>query len=1040
LSYEDKKEAPSTMAALTIMNKKKMIGIVVLFTCVLLGFRLLWVHHHLTLDYPFAKDGILDLRGVELQDHQPFTLNGEWLFYREQLIDPQKMEEPLSDLRPTEITVPSGWREIVSEDDRLHYGYGTYRLRILLAGQSEPYTLNFKEIRSSATVFVNGKKVAEMGRVGETAESAIPDYRPFEVTIDGNLQEIDLVIQFSNFHTSRSAGIAKSILFGTSTAVNKAQTQSFMMQFVVVTILLLHCIYAFVIFLAFVRKKELVYLSLAFLSAALSVLVDDDKILLYLLPAISWETWIKLLYISYASSAFFMLQFSKSLMMRNSNGTTRLFTLFKVINLIYLLYIVCVLIDLKVIITPLFTVIMVLIPLMVPLVILRLVEISGKTGVIYLLLATISIASSAIWGAIKSRVYTSFPYYSFDIIVGVIFFAVFWFKRFNEATNESKDLTAKLQKEMQRKDDFLANTSHELRNPLHGIMNISQTIYDTEKDKLDEENKRSLEILMTVGRRMSMTLNDLLDMTKLKNDGIRLQMKDVDITSVASSVFDMLHFMREGKKISFVHTIPESFPLVKADENRLFQILFNLVHNAVKYTNEGEITVSAEMKQGMAFIHVKDHGIGMDAETVEKAFQPYEQADSEMTAIVGGIGLGLSICDQLVKLHGGTISVNSSIGQGSTFTFTLPVVEHQQAKSSSKPKRVHDAEPVKVKRKPEIYLDEELPRLLVVDDDPLNLAIVERMLQAEHYHVITCISGQEALRLLEKKKWDLVISDVMMPQMSGYELTRTIRERFTLSELPILLLTARSQVEDIQTGFLSGANDYVTKPVEKLELITRVRALIDLKVSIHEKVRLEAAWLQAQIRPHFLFNTLNTIMALSELNPPKMLELLDEFGNYLYASFATQNLNQSIPLEKELELVRSYVFIEQQRFGYRLNIEWEVEKIPDAQVPPLAIQTLVENAVNHGVLKRPDGGTVCIRIIEQRQSIEVSIIDDGVGISEEKLNRLLTHPIEGQQGIGLLNTNKRLRQQYGHGLVITSTPDVGTTIIFTIPTDRKASI
>src|SRR5699024_641867 len=145
--------------------------------------------------------------------------------------------------------------------------------------------------------------------------------------------------------------------------------------------------------------------------------------------------------------------------------------------------------------------------------------------------------------------------------------------------------------------------------------------------------------------------------------------------------------------------------------------------------------------------------------------------------------------------------------------------------------------------------------------------------------------GAKALQLLEIGEWDLVIADVMMPRMSGYELTEEIRKKFTVAEIPILLLTARSQEVDIYTGFHSGANDYVTKPANALELKARVKALSGLRQAVKEQLKMEAAWLQAQIQPHFLFNTLNTIASLGVKDTKRMFKLLEEFGNYLYKSF-----------------------------------------------------------------------------------------------------------------------------------------------------------
>src|SRR5699024_10713691 len=166
------------------------------------------------------------------------------------------------------------------------------------------------------------------------------------------------------------------------------------------------------------------------------------------------------------------------------------------------------------------------------------------------------------------------------------------------------------------------------------------------------------------------------------------------------------------------------------------------------------------------------------------------------------------------------------------------------------------------------------PKVLAVDDDPLNLQILKNILSEDRYEIETVISGKAALKKLAFAEWDIVISDVMMPHMSGYDLTRSIREKYSISELPIILLTARSNPEDIYTGFLSGANDYVTKPVDAVELNVRVNALTDLQTSIKERLGMEAAWLQAQIRPHFLLNTLNAIVSLSVTDIDRMRRLI----------------------------------------------------------------------------------------------------------------------------------------------------------------------
>ena len=294
----------------------------------------------------------------------------------------------------------------------------------------------------------------------------------------------------------------------------------------------------------------------------------------------------------------------------------------------------------------------------------------------------------------------------------------------------------------------------------------------------------------------------------------------------------------------------------------------------------------------------------------------------------------------------------------------------------------------------------ERPKILAVDDDPTNLNILNLILTPSHYDITFVTNAGEALTLLDSQEWSLIITDAAMPQRSGYELTKQIRQKFSLSELPILLLATHNNPEDMYEGYMAGASDYLIKPINSLELKTRVHALINVQRSINERLRLEAAWLQAQIQPHFLFNTLNTIASLSGVDMNRMIALLEEFGNYLQASFHNVNLQRVVPLQHELQLLRSYLYIEQERFGERLKVIWQVPEHLRLELPPLSIQPLVENAIKHGILVRSSGGSITINIKEFPQLVEIKIIDDGVGMTEEKVQNLLQGDNKLEQGIG----------------------------------------
>src|SRR5699024_10899413 len=230
----------------------------------------------------------------------------------------------------------------------------------------------------------------------------------------------------------------------------------------------------------------------------------------------------------------------------------------------------------------------------------------------------------------------------------------------------------------------------------------------------------------------------------------------------------------------------------------------------------------------------------------------------------------------------------------------------------------------------------------------------------------------------------------------------------------------------------------VTKPVDATELVARVNALTSAHQSMRKRLRLESAWLQAQIKPHFLFNTLNSIIALSHIDVEKMTEVLNAFSDILRAKFNFNNLEELIPLEEELEHVYSYVYIEQVRFGDRLKVELDIDDDINTMIPTLSIQPLIENAINHGAMASHEGGIVSLKVKARDEFIEVIVTDNGPGIPNETLEQIASNTFTEQLGIGLININLRLKRIYGEGLTIKSEPEEGLTVSFKVP--KKYSI
>lgn len=605
----------------------------------------------------------------------------------------------------------------------------------------------------------------------------------------------------------------------------------------------------------------------------------------------------------------------------------------------------------------------------------------------------------------------------------------------------TEELEAKnkiLKKLDQLKDEFLANTTHELRTPLHGIIGLLEPLTEDERG-LTKDQKYDLALAVSSARRLSVLVGDILDFSKLKNQDILLQKKPIDLYILTDIVIKSFTIHARKKGIRLLNSVPPDLPLIEADENRFLQIMYNLIGNAVKFTSVGEVRVEAIFDEQWAHITVSDTGIGIPENKQHLIFKAFEQGDTSISREYGGTGLGLAITKSLVELHGGSLLVNSQEGNGSAFTVTFPRADILQTSEGI-------SEPIQLERLPlpEEFVDdgaenssvavdfEHSCRILVVDDEPVNLRIIQSLLIKEGHQVTLGHSGKEGLECLRSGAFDLVLLDVMMPQMSGYDVCRAIRKNYSLAQLPVILVTAKDRPEDMLLGFESGANDYLHKPFDNRELITRVGTLLELKKTADLAVSAELFFLQTQIKPHFLHNALSTIISFVRTNPDLAREMLLELSNYLRESFNFSTRLELMPLSKELKLIRSYLFIEKARYSEQLRVQFDIEENLECSVPHLILQPIVENAVRHGILPKPEGGILRISAKTVDGHAVLCVEDDGVGILPENIPLLLSNSGKNT-GIALFNVQKRMQTLYGSSIEIESTPGKGTRVSLKIP-------
>ncbi|MBD0831711.1 tetratricopeptide repeat protein [Aestuariibaculum sediminum] len=408
-----------------------------------------------------------------------------------------------------------------------------------------------------------------------------------------------------------------------------------------------------------------------------------------------------------------------------------------------------------------------------------------------------------------------------------------------QKTEFEKQRVAKLERIDELKDQFLANTSHELRTPLNGIIGLSESLKDGAAGALPLKAIENLDMIVNSGKRLSNLVNDILDFSKLRNSDLQLSIKPVDLYAITDLVLKVSESLIKGKSIRLINSVSKEIDLVEADENRLQQILFNLVGNAIKFTESGTVQVKAKKSNGVIQISIIDTGIGIPEDKFEEIFKSFEQVNGNAERAYGGTGLGLSVTKQLVELHGGEIHVQSKIGHGSVFTFSLPLssVNRQEitiANTSICNDIVQSISEQSIEKEVvELKVQKEKIKVLVVDDEPINRRVLENHLKVAGYGVTEASNGSEALNFIKNETFDLVLLDVMMPKLSGYDVCEIIRKTYSASELPIVLLTAKNRVSDLVTGFNVGANDYLTKPFSKNELLSRIKTHINLN-GIHK--------------------------------------------------------------------------------------------------------------------------------------------------------------------------------------------------------------
>lgn len=753
---------------------------------------------------PSAVNGVLDLRGQIFTSQLP--LNGQWKFYWHQLLNPQDTTAKGA----TIVNFPFKWDGTVLNGKTLPaFGYATYRLTVLLPKRTEVLRLAMPDTYCAYKLFINGKQANENGQVSTNAKdfAAYWQYRAVDIEPETDTLKIDL--QIANFVHSQ-AGIKKPIIIGKKVSVELDRRRAEAIDLMLTGCLVMGGIFFLGLYLRGSRDKAILLFSLYSIVYAYRVIGSDNYVLHTLLPNINWYITTRLEYTSLFIGISLFGLYTRYLYPKDVN-----------IKILYILSGICFAFAAAAIFLPPFYFTQLINPFLVVM-LFCLVYVPGvymvaykkkRPGATYAVLSAFAlmivfaISLFHYWGLIPQLQLISFLcYVSFFFLQSLVLShrVSFVLKKAREQAEQG----------LKAKSEFLSTMSHEIRTPLNSVIGMSHLLL---KNNPRPDQIEQIDVMLFSANNLLAIVNDILDYNKIEAGKIVFEHIEMDIAAIIRNIVSGLQTPAQDKGIDLKLNLDRDLQnKVLGDPTRLFQVISNLVHNAIKFTPKGFVEIGVEVqgqtdKMITLLIRVTDSGIGISPEKIKIIFDRFTQADSSTSRGFGGTGLGLAICKKILQLQHTSLQVSSKPGKGSTFYFiksfekSIKTVEQQQ----------HEDNLPKQEDKPFTGVD-----ILLVEDNPINVLVAQKFLERWGAHTDVAQNGIEALEKLDTDKHRLILMDLHMPIMDGYEAARKMRANGVT--LPIVALTANLLKEIEEQVKQAGINDMIAKPFLPDELFRKV--------------------------------------------------------------------------------------------------------------------------------------------------------------------------------------------------------------------------
>jgi two-component system sensor histidine kinase ChiS len=1065
---------------------------------------------HTDKNIPLAVKGVLDLRDWDFQKDGMIKLNGGWEFYDSDLLMPSDFE--------SDSSVNIRYEQLPGVFSK--QGYCTYRLKLLMNNYQKLYSVKADYIQGAYELLVGNRLVASVGQVGKTKNEMIPKRNPAIGSFYVENGETYLVLRVSNFYNKFA--YIDTLVLGESEEITSMREKKLALSLFIIGCTVIASIYSLGVFINRRKDKAQLYFAIICAIIAIRTLFIGEGFIISILPNINYIVSTKIKIWTFYSYIPFIILFI------NSSYEKIISSRFvKISNCLAFIY------TLIVILTPFKYYIYYIAPFEV-FVLASIFCMMYRLSKVYILGGENDyIVVVGLFALFITRINDILYEYSIIITdsfasLGILTFIIANFyvlaKRQANELSSVENTSAKLKSLNYLKDDFFAVTSHELKTPLSGIIGLTEGIVNNKEATLDVELRENLTLINSSAKRLSNLVNDMVTFSKLKDNEIVLHRKAVNISNVVEMVMKFSQITLNNKNVIFTNSIDKNAPNVFGDEDRIQQILYNLLSNAMKFTSVGKIELSYAVKKSFLEIHVTDTGIGIPQQRLNKIFDQYEQVEG-IPEKYGGTGIGLYVTKQLIEIQGGNIKVSSIIGQGSKFIFTLPLCTEEYLNSNApedsyikgnknngefladyskhlelKPNKVNlSLENVRKIINEDIDSNKKGKyKILIVDDEYVNLKVLKNFLSNGTYEILQASNGREALGIVEKNlDLDLVILDMMMPDILGYEVCKIIREKQSIFELPVLIMTADSKVENLVISFECGANDYLKKPFNMNELLCRINTLITLKYAVKRELSLVNELGMAKTRVETLrvkgeenAKRVEELMILDKVKTEFLANMSHELRTPLNVICSTIQLLRSLDGEKKLgdEKIKYYIKIMNQN-SLRLlrlinniidttkleanyislnprngDIVYTVEEISQSVAEYIKnngitlifdtdieekvisfdeekIERIMLNLLSNAVKFTERNGSILVNVSDKGGSIEISIKDTGIGIPSDKLKFIFERFAQidkstsrNNEGSGIgLALVKSLVEMHDGKICVNSTEGEGSEFIITLP-------